>query len=518
MALRSVKVRLSAGAVVCAAMLIGVSGASASSEKYIQRYGTFHQQLILELGGQPCNGRFDLQVRMFDEAFGGNQLGQTLELTGVDIANGVANAKLSFGPHLFDGKPRYLDVAIAPTNAFKTYFPMGVRQQVQIGAMSQFAAVAGRVLNVPPGAVGPAGPAGATGATGPTGPAGPQGDPGPQGPVGPSGGPPGPQGDPGPQGEDGPAGPQGLTGPTGPQGPAGPAGVQAIKISTLRSNVIDTGPAFRFTFPAMATPGDSGFDGFDLFVPEVTSGKLRQISARTGKQIRLINFNNSLALPTAAAYDGTRVWVSASAGLFKVNPDDGTFEVYSFGFAQRGLAILNGYVYTYSQSLNTVYAVPIDTADGTATRTWTIPQPAGIASDGAGVWVSSQSTGTVYRLNVSQAAPLTSVATGGTPRRVVMAGSTVCVADGSLARIYSFARDGSGSVTPNNVGTAAPSSMVYDGTNLFVSVQTGAVTAYAMPGFASAGSVTLGSGIDSLVFDGRNVWVGNGTGNWIEKR
>ena len=66
--------RLVAGsAVVCAAMFIAASGASASSERFIQRYGTFHQPLIMEIGGQPCNGKFDVQVRMFDEAFGGNQ-------------------------------------------------------------------------------------------------------------------------------------------------------------------------------------------------------------------------------------------------------------------------------------------------------------------------------------------------------------------------------------------------------------------------------------------------------------
>ncbi len=505
-------------AVVCAAMLIAASGASASSERFIQRYGTFHQPLIMEIGGQPCNGKFDVQVRMFDEAFGGNQLGTTLEKEGVDVANGVANIKLEFGPHLFDGKPRYLEVAISSSGAFKAFFQMETRQPVQIAGMSQFAAVAGRVLNAPPGASGPAGPAGATGATGPAGSAGPQGDPGPVGPVGPSGGPAGPQGPQGPQGLVGPAGAQGSTGAAGPQGPAGPTGVSALKVSTLRTNVIDAGPAFRFAFPAQSTPGDAGFDGFDLFVPEITAGRVRQISARSGKQVRAINLGNTLGFPTQAAYDGTRIWVSAGQGIYKINPDDGLSELFMFGLQQRGLAILGGYVYTYSQALNTVYAVPIDTTDGTAARTWTIPQASGMASDGAGVWVSSQSTGTVYRLNVSQAAPLTSKATGGTPRRIVMAGSTVCVADGAAAKIYTFAGDGTGSVTSNTVGTASPTSMVYDGTNLLVSVQTGVVTAYTVPGFTSAGSATLTSGIDSLVFDGRNVWVGNGTGNWMEKR
>lgn len=535
MLLRSLNVRTLAGRILvggiaparlatlalCAATLLGPSTAHASTEKFIGRFGTFHQQLILELGGRPCNGKCDLQVRMFDEAFGGNQIGQTQELVGVDVNNGVADTALTFGPHLFDGKPRFLDIAVSPNNAFKFFFPIGVRQQVQIAAMSQFAAVAGRVLNAPPGANGPAGPAGAIGPAGASGPAGTQGDPGPQGPIGPSGGPAGPQGPTGPTGATGPAGTTGLqgpSGPTGPQGVAGPAGVQSIKVSTLRTNILDSGPAYRFVFPAMSTPGDACFDGTDLFVPEVTAGMVVQISARTGRQVRVFNLSNNFAFPTQAAFDGSRVWLSGNSGLYKISPDGGAFELFPVGLFNRGLAILDGYVYTYSQNLNTVYAVPIDTTDGTATRSWTIPQPAGIASDGAGVWVSSQSSGTLYRLNVSQAAPLTSKATGGTPRRVVLAGSTVCVADGTLNRVYTFASDGTGTVTNNNVGTAAPTSMVFDGTNLIVSVQTGAVTAYAMPGFTSAAGITLGSGTDSLLFDGRNVWIGNGTGNFVEKR
>ena len=504
---------------LCAATLLGAPAArAASSEKFIGRYGTFHQQLIMELGGQPCNGVYDLQVRMFDDAFGGVQLGETCELKNVKVANGIANVGLAFGPHLFDGKPRYLDIAISAPNAFKVYFPMGARQQVQIGAMAQFAAVAGRVLNAPPGAVGPVGPAGPLGLTGP---AGPQGDPGPQGPIGPSGGPAGPQGPQGavgatgPAGSTGPAGPQGVAGPTGAQGPVGPS---PIKVATLRSNIIDAGPAFRFTFPAMSTPGDGAYDGTDVYFPEVTAGKLVQLNARSAKQVRVINFNNTFAFPSQAAYDGARIWVAGNAGIYKVNPDDGTWDLYNVGLLNRGLCILDGYVYTFSQSLNQAYAVPIDTADGTPARTWNIPSPAGIASDGAAVWVSSSSTGTIYRLNQSAAAPLTSKATGGQPRRVVMAGSTVCVADGTLAKIYTFAGDGTGSVTGTTVGAAAPTSMVFDGTNLIVSTQAGVITAYTLPAFTPTATSTLTTGTDSLLFDGRNIWVGNGTGNWVDKR
>jgi hypothetical protein len=108
--------------------------------------------------------------------------------------------------------------------------------------------------------------------------------------------------------------------------------------------------------------------------------------------------------------------------------------------------------------------------------------------------------------------------TGGQPRRIVVAGKTAFVADGVSAKVYSFATDGSGTVTTNTLGLAAPSSMVFDGENLVVSTQAGGVTAYKLPGLTAAATGTLDAGSDSLVFDGRNTWVVNSFSNFMEKR
>lgn len=479
--------------------------------------GEFQEDVTIYLNSKPITGVVDLQVKMFDAAIGGNQLGETQTLIGVRCEEGKARVELRFGPYKFNGRHRWLEVYARSPGFMQVYVPMPVRQEVRIVAMAQYAAIAKEALNARAGAPGPQGPQGIqgpVGPAGPTGPAGPKGDTGDTGPAGPAGGPQGPQGDPGPAGPQGPAGP---AGPAGAQGVAG-SGLAAIKVATLKTGIFESGPAFRFAFPGGSTPTDPAFDGENLFVPEVTGARVRQIRARTGKQVRSIILSGT-SFPSGAAWDGSRVWVASSNGITKIDPEDGTQETFAVGGLNRYIAVAQGYVYVTSSSMSSVYAVPINTIDGTPARQWTVASAAGAAADETGgVWVSSSSTGTVYRFIQSAANATSTRVTGGSPKRVVVAGQTVYVSDGSTNKVYSFPADGSGSITETTLGTGAATAMVFDGTYLVTIQQNGVMTAWTLPGLASAQTATIDTGIDSLVFDGRNVWVGNGPGNWMDKR
>ncbi len=501
--------------------LPALAGPSAAVQ--IARAGSVNQTLIVAQGNQPISATADLRVTLFDAPFGGLQVGNAVEFQNVPVKNGQADVQVNFGPNCFDGRRRYIQVEYRVIGQGRNFIAMPTRQEVQIAGMAQYAAVAGRVLNAvagppgPPGPQGPAGPAGAAGPAGPQGPAGPSG--GPAGPQGPQG----PQGDPGPQGETGPQGPQGDPGPQGPQGPQGPAGPSGagaalLKIATGKVGAIDSGPAFRFTFASQSAPIDPAFDGENLYVPLLTSGRVVQIRARTGTQVRIVNLNNTFAFPTGAAYDGTKVWVPTGQGMAIINPEDGTFQTFDFGVQNRGIAISNGTVYICSPNLGQVFAFPINTTDGTPSRTWVIPTPNGIVANPTGVFVSSSSTGQIYRIIGTDANATVVRTTGGQPRRMLIANGTVYVADGAANRIYSFAVDGTGSVTTNTVGLSAPTSMVFDGENILTTTQLGLVTAYSLPAFTPVASAQLQIGMDSLTFDGRNVWVGNSLNNYIEKR
>jgi hypothetical protein len=437
-----------------------------------------------------------------------------MEVDRVRAKDGHAQVQLAFGPSLFDGRHRWLEVAVRTPGFFKTFSVNGPRQEVQIGGMTQFAAVAKFALNAAQGAPGPQGPVGPQGDVGPAGPPGPQGIQGIQGPIGPSGGPVGPQG---PTGPTGPTGPAGATGPAGPTGDPG-SDFNGIRVATLRTGVMDTGPAFRFAFPAGSAPGDAAFDGEYLFVPEVASGKVMQIRARTGTMIRNIVLTGT-SFPSAAAWDGTRIWVASSAGITRINPEDGTQELLSVGGLNRAIAVSNGYVYVASLTMSSLYAVPINSADGTPTRTWVLSSVGGLAADeNGGVWATSTSTNTAFRFTVGQANATASKNLGAPPHRVIVVNGTVYVSDNASNKIYTFAADGTGSVTPNTVGTMAPSAMVYDGSNIWTTQSNGVITAWSLPNLTQVANFTAETGTDGLIFDGRNVWISNSNGNWADKR
>lgn len=518
---RSIGHRAASALVLSAALFATVSGSSeALAGPKIGRRGTIHEDLLVTHSGRPVNGIVNLEVMMFDEPFGGNQMGRTITLNGVRAVNGIVSTPLDFGHRVFDGTRCYLQTAVQIPGITNGFAASPIRQEVRVAAMAQYAAVAGSVVNGQPGAAGPQGATGPAGPAGAAGPAGPQGDPGPEGPPGAPGGPPGPTGPAGPQGPAGDTGQTGPAGPSGPAGPQGPAGSAsaALRAATGKTGYFDNGPAFRFNFPAASAPTDSCFDGENIYVPLVTGGRVVQIRARTGAQVRSINLQNSFAFPSGAAYDGTRVWVVSGAGAYRINPEDGTHELFGVAGSNRWIAIANGYVYLGSQSLNQINALPINTEDGTVARSWTIPSPAGMASYQDHVWVSSSTSGTVVRLTGLQQTATATMTTGGSPKRVVVANDKVYVSDASAAKIYSFNADGSGSVTTTTIGSAAFSAMVFDGQNLVVTTSAGVVSVLGLPALNVISSTALSGAADSLVFDGRNVWVGSSNGNWFEKR
>lgn len=132
----------------------------------------FTYQGRLSQNGQPANGAFDLQFRLFDAPAGGNAIGTPVNEAQFPVTDGLFTVSLAF-PGAFTGTQSWLEVSVNGQ-------VLDPRQAVSTTPVAQFA------LDGNPG------------------PAGPQGDPGPQGATG-------PQGDPGPQGA------------TGPQGPAGPS-------------------------------------------------------------------------------------------------------------------------------------------------------------------------------------------------------------------------------------------------------------------------------------------------------
>src|ERR1051325_878794 len=70
----------------------------------------FTYQGQLKNGGSPASGSFDMTFRLFDDAVAGNQVGGDVPVSGVSVGSGLFTTQVDFGPGMFDGSPRWLEI------------------------------------------------------------------------------------------------------------------------------------------------------------------------------------------------------------------------------------------------------------------------------------------------------------------------------------------------------------------------------------------------------------------------
>lgn len=87
-----------------------------------------YQGRLLELG-VPANGQYSFQFTVFDSAGGGNQISSTLAVTPVGVTNGLFAVSLDFGPSIFTGPSRWLQLAVA-TNSAGPFTSLAPRQSI----------------------------------------------------------------------------------------------------------------------------------------------------------------------------------------------------------------------------------------------------------------------------------------------------------------------------------------------------------------------------------------------------
>ncbi len=92
----------------------------------------FNYQGQLKQGGVPLNATADFEFSLWDAAgsgeppTGGNQVRSTVNVTAVNVTNGLFSAELDFGVGAFDGSARWLQIAVrspAGGGAFTTLAP-----------------------------------------------------------------------------------------------------------------------------------------------------------------------------------------------------------------------------------------------------------------------------------------------------------------------------------------------------------------------------------------------------------
>ncbi|MEX0875839.1 MAG: hypothetical protein WD114_00120, partial [Phycisphaerales bacterium] len=173
-----------------------------NSTALAQSATSFTYQGHLAESGEPAEGMYEFEIRLLDDM--GVQIGGVATPVAM-VSEGRFTVDLDFGPGVFDGSPRMLEIGVRDMMSGGAFAVLSPNTPISSAPVAQFALAGNEGPQGPQGADGPQGP------IGPVGPQGPQGDTGPQGPIG-------------PQGDPGPTGPQGPEGPQGPQGPVGPPG------------------------------------------------------------------------------------------------------------------------------------------------------------------------------------------------------------------------------------------------------------------------------------------------------
>jgi hypothetical protein len=91
---------------------------------------TYHGRLTD--ADNPAQGLYDFQFKLFDSAdfVTGTQQGLTINLSSVQVANGVFTVELDFGAGVFTGAARFLEIGIRPAGSPDTFNVLGPRQPV----------------------------------------------------------------------------------------------------------------------------------------------------------------------------------------------------------------------------------------------------------------------------------------------------------------------------------------------------------------------------------------------------
>jgi len=90
----------------------------------------FTYQGKLTDAGNPANGNYDLQFKLFDALSGGTQQGATLVRNPVAASAGVFTVTLDFGANVFSGADRYLEIGVRPAGSVNAYTVLAPRQPV----------------------------------------------------------------------------------------------------------------------------------------------------------------------------------------------------------------------------------------------------------------------------------------------------------------------------------------------------------------------------------------------------
>lgn len=189
---------------------------------------------------------------------------------------------------------------------------------------------------------------------------------------------------------------------------------------------------------------------------------------------------------------------------------------FTVGTHPAGVAFDGANIWVANQNSNTVTKLRAN--DGYVLGTYAAGTgPFGVAFDGANIWVTDYTGNTVKKLRASDGSVLGTYSVGSYPMGIAFDGTNIWVANSSDNNVTKLLASNGSVVGTYNVGIA-PAGLAFDGTNIWVANYGGnSVTKLLASSGGVAGTYTVGTYPLAVAFDGANMWVVNAGNGSVKK-
>jgi hypothetical protein len=109
-------------------LLMSLFGILMTTSSLVAQGTAFTYQGSLSDGGLPANGSYDLQFTVYGTATNGNNIGMTITNLATGVSNGLFTLSLDFGPGVFNGPARWLEVGVRTNGSTGSFAILRPRQ------------------------------------------------------------------------------------------------------------------------------------------------------------------------------------------------------------------------------------------------------------------------------------------------------------------------------------------------------------------------------------------------------
>jgi hypothetical protein len=110
-------------------LLTALAGQTAAQEPNSPTAFSYEGRLV-DSAGKAANGPYDFELKLFDALTGGSQVGETLRKDNLPVSAGQLRVELDFGPGIFTGPARYLEIGVRPSSNFGPYTVIAPRRKL----------------------------------------------------------------------------------------------------------------------------------------------------------------------------------------------------------------------------------------------------------------------------------------------------------------------------------------------------------------------------------------------------